>query len=194
MHFEIVFEPAVNEEKLYAAIERFRAEFSIRADAPDIMREVQGVAASVPSVFETDAWATLGCELGLREATARALRDLEYFRSPRKARQEAKSIWSPRQNRRGRNQEIDLQLLSSILTCVEKIANRKFSYKRQRFRRAPVGSATTGPPEGSMLEVLIAAIDWANCVLGPKSDRRPIKAEGVISAIKRMRWQNKNPT
>jgi hypothetical protein len=56
VHFEIVYELGAHEEKLYAAIERFRAGFCIRADALDIMREVQRVAATVPSVYETDAW------------------------------------------------------------------------------------------------------------------------------------------
>jgi hypothetical protein len=187
VQFEIVYEPEPHEQKLYDAFDRLKAEQRLPRHAFDMMREVQKAAANVSSLFDTDAWAIAGKQMGFVEEARKALKDHVHLKSPREARQLAEFIWSPRKNRRGRNQEINSDLLRSILECIERIAGRELSYKRRRSRRAGPGRPTTGRPEGPMLDVLLAALDWAQTVPNPQATIAPVQAEGVLSAIKRIR-------
>jgi hypothetical protein len=99
----------------------------------------------------------------------------------------AKSIWSARRNRRGRDYDINPDLLWVVLEVVEGIAGRKLSYSHKRSRKAPPGTPDTGPAEGAMLEVLLAALDWAYALPTPQRKTAPLKVEGVLSAVKRLR-------
>jgi hypothetical protein len=152
---------------------------------------IMEAAKGVPSLWDNNAWAdserNSALLLPLIEETKSALRDHVHLKSSREARQLAKSIWSPRRNRRGRDYEINPELLWVVLEVVERIAGRKLSYAHKRSRKAAPGTPDTGPPEGVMLEVLLAALDWAYALPTPQRKSSPLKAEGVLSAIKRLR-------
>jgi hypothetical protein len=158
----------------------------------DMASKIMRVAGHVPSLWHPDVlWAdVVRDDEHLRpfiEETKDELRKRVHLKSSREARQWADFIWSARENRRGRNQEINLDLLKAVLECVECIAGKPLSYSRKRRRWAPLETATTGPPEGALFDVLLAALDWAYSLPTPQRRSAPLNAEGVLSAIKRLR-------
>jgi hypothetical protein len=157
----------------------------------DMATVIMRVASNVTSLWDSDAWADTAAlgDLGryVTEETKSALREYVHLKSPREVRQWTKFIWSPRQNRRGRDQEINPDLLRAVLETVERIASRKLSFGRKRMRHSPIGAATSGPPEGAMFDVLLAALDWAYALPTPNRRSAPLKPEGVLSAVKRIR-------
>lgn len=192
MQFEIVYEPSGPQEtRLYDALVRLKAELNLPLSVGDMAIEITQTAAGVTSLWDSDAWADTAGNANLLlpfiEETKNALREHAHLKSAREARQLAKSIWSARQNRRGRNHEINADLLLAVLDAVERIAGRKLAYTHKRSRRAPPGTSETGPAEGTMLDVLLAALDWAYALPTPRRRSVPLKAEGVLSAVKRHR-------
>src|SRR6516165_5094028 len=150
--FEIIYEPS---ERLYEALDRFKIELKVPYRIEDMATEIKRTAEGVTSLWDNDRWADSNEDL-VRSSiveTKNALRDHAHLKSPRAARQLAESIWSPRRNRRGRGHEINPDLLLAVLEVVERIADRKLTYSRKRTRRAPLGVPTSGPAEGTMLDV-----------------------------------------
>ncbi len=192
MRFEIVFEPqGPQETRLYQALAHLKTEMNLPPSIGDMVTEIERIARNVPSLWDNNAWADTGSNGDLLwpliEETKNALRDHVHLKSAREAHQLAKSIWSARRNRRGRDHEINPDLLGAVLEAVERIAGRRLTYSRKRTRRAPIGTPATGAAEGAMFEVLLAALDWAYALPSPQRKSAPLKAEGVLSAIKRLR-------
>jgi len=192
MQFEIVIEPEMpHESRLYNALARLKIEMNLSPSIGEMAKKIMRAAAGVTSLWENNAWAdtTLhGDLLGpYIEDTKNALREHVRLKSARTARQLAKSIWSARRNPRGRDYEINPDLLRTTLETVECMADRRLTYSRKRARRALIGTPATGPAEGAMLDVLLAALDWAYALPTPQRKSAPLKVEGVLSAIKRLR-------
>jgi hypothetical protein len=177
--------------KLHEALTRLEVELNLPHSVPDMAAEIKRTAVGIQSLWVSNAWADAKLWGNLLqpfiEETKNALRDHAHLKSAREERQLAKSIWSARQNRRGRNHEINPGLLLAILESVERIAGQTLSYSRKRTRNAQLGAPTSGPPEGAMLDVLMAALDWAYAFPTPQRKFAPLKREGVLSAIKRLR-------
>jgi hypothetical protein len=190
MPFEIVWEP---EEYLYEALARLKTEINLPGSIRDMAIDIMRTAIGVTSAWDNNAWADTERNSDLLrpiiEETEKALRDHVKLKSAREARQLAKSIWSARRNRRGRDHEIDPDLLRAVLEAVERLAGRRLTYSRKRARRALLGRPTTGPPEGAMLDVVVAALDWAYAFPTAQQKSSLLKVEGVLSAIKRLRRQ-----
>jgi hypothetical protein len=192
VQFEIVNELLEPQEtRLDEALARLKAEMRLPGLIGDMATEIKRTAAGVTSLWDTNAWADTESHgdllRPLMEETRNALRDHAHLGSPRAERQKAKSIWSPRRNRRGRDHKINPDLLVAVLEVVERIAGRQLSYSRSRIRSAPINAPTSGPPGGAMFDVLLAALDWAYALPSPQRRSASLKAEGVLSAVKRLR-------
>jgi hypothetical protein len=190
--FEIVNEQMelleLREARLCEALAHLKSKLKLSGCVRDMATEIKRTAKGVSSLWDGNIWATHGDLLRpFIKDTEEALREHVHLKSARGVRQLANFIWSQRQNRRGRNQEINSDLLLAILQSVEQIAGRKVTYSRKRKRRAPLNAPATGPPEGAMMGVLLAALDWAYALPTPQRRSTPLKAEGVLSAVKRLR-------
>jgi hypothetical protein len=188
---EIVNKPLESQEtRLFEALACLKLEMKLPVSVERMTAHIKRTALGVTSLWDSNAWATkLHGDL-LRhviQETKQALRDHAHLRSAREVRQLANSIWSARRNRRGRNHEINPDLVLAVLESLEHIAGRKLTYSRKRSRGAPQGTPDTGPAEGAMLDVLMAALDWAYALPTPQRKSAPLKREGVLSAIKRLR-------
>jgi hypothetical protein len=192
VQFEIVYEPqGAQETRLYQALARLKTEMNLPHSIGDMVTELERIARNVPSLWDNNAWADIESHGDLLwpliEETKNALRDHAHLKSGRVARQLTKFIWSPRRNRRGRGHEINSDLLVAVLEAVELVAGRRLTFSRKRVRLAALSAPTSGPPEGAMLDVLLAALDWAYALPTPQRRSAPLKAEGVLSAVKRLR-------
>jgi hypothetical protein len=192
--FEIVPDLKPYDARLHDALTRLKSKLRLSASVTEMAKEIKRHAQGVSSLWDSDAWADIAAlgDLGrcVTEETKSALTEYVHLKSAREVRQLTKFIWSPRQKRRGRNQEINTDLLRVVLRVVEHIAGRKLSFGHKRQRLAPIGAPTSGPPEGAMLDVLLAALDWAYALPTPHRRSDPLRAESVLSAIKRLRRQS----
>jgi hypothetical protein len=176
--------------RLWDALERLKREMKLPDHLGDMATEIMRVAGNVTSLWDNNAWSDTEGNgdllLPFIEETKNALRDHAHLKSAREAGQLAKSIWSARRNRRGRDHEINPDLLVAVVEALERIAGEKLSYSRKRYRRAPLNASASGPPEGAMFDVLLAALDWAYALPTPNRRTAPFKPEGVLSAVKRI--------
>lgn len=132
----------------------------------------------------------------LAETSADLRQDLR-MPSGKKVRRLARFIWSRALHRRARPTRIDPAGVLILALAIESIAGRRFGYRHAHTRPGKETRLSeperSGPAEGEMLDVLLAAYAVAQArarllyvpeVLRPL---QPPKAEGVLDIIKKAR-------
>jgi hypothetical protein len=169
-------------ERLYLTVRRLKEHYRLPGSVDDMARHIMATERLLPDLIQADP-KMVDCLLqeGIPEAEEALMRH-RGVKPRRKARQLATRIMSRRTNDRGAPEKYEAHIVLAFLAAVERVAGRKFSYSR-RFNADP-NASDSGEPEGPMLDVLLAAIDWAYIEFRPLHKPSPANAEGILSVIR----------
>jgi len=189
------------EVRLYEALRRLKSRFCLADRVEDMGAKIQAtIEALLPTMVDAKLWTNPEIAEDFIEPLSRdteaALREHVSLKSPRAARQLARFIWSDREKRRGAPIKLDPVVVRTLCEAIEQIAGRKLSYSHSRAGKNAAGvhsgKPASGPAEGTMLEVLLSAIDWAQFVAHPDQPAARVKPEAVLNLYKKSRRRRQN--
>jgi hypothetical protein len=188
--FRVVAEQEIDlaEVRLRIAVRQLRREFGLPRWEDDIAREIMGTVHRLSNLIEARPGDVdqLVRQVALGD-TLELFAELRSSETPRRRGQAVNALLSTRPKWRGRPAKLDPEIVLAFCESVERVVGRKLSYGHPRNRHAPSGTADTGRAEGAMLEVLLAALDWAFAIYRPRHEYLPVKAEAVLTVIKKAR-------